>query len=148
MNPFLMDPQSRLGDWKEFRKSLAALPEDAQLVAVATYWAKAPLGKLAYDLDHPETIPSPWEMISAGDWCENSLAIGMEFTLRLAGWNADRLQLAMIRDYDISEMKVILIIDGRLALNYSYEEVCDYPTSRHDILGRWRFTGKFYVSEA
>jgi hypothetical protein len=145
MNPFLMDPRARLGDWKDFRKQLATMPEAEQLQAVADYWAKAPLGKLAYDLDTPENIASAWEMVSAGDWCENSVPIGMEFTLRLAGMDASRLELAMIRDYDLSVMKVVLIIDGQHWLNYSYGQVCDTPTSRHDVVGRWRFTGKFYA---
>jgi hypothetical protein len=145
MNPFLLDPKARLADWKDFRKQLSLLPEDEQLQRIAAFWAKAPLGKPAFDLDEPADIAGPWEMISAGDWCENSVAIGMEFTLRLAGMASDRLELVLIRDHDISEMKVILIIDGQKVLNYSYGEVCDYPTSRHDVLGRWRFTGKFYA---
>lgn len=148
MNPFLLEARSRLADWKDFRKSLTILPEQEQLDAVAAYWAKAPLGKLAYDLDSPETIPSAWEMIGAGDWCENSVAIGMEFTLRLAGWDVSRLELAMVRDFDISEMKVVLIIDGQKWLNYSYGQVSNCPTSRHDIVGRWRFTGKLYAPVA
>lgn len=145
MNPFLLDARERLADWKEFRKSLTGLPESEQLDCVAEYWAKAPLGKLAYDLDDPEGIPSPWEMVSAGDWCPNSIAIGMEFTLRLAGWDAERLLLAMIRDYDISEMKVVLIIDENRWLNYSYGLVSETPKTRFDIIGRWHFSGKFYA---
>lgn len=144
MNPFFLDPKARLGDWKEFRKALTDLPEEEQLNRVAEYWAKAPLGKLAYDLDEPDDIPSAWEMVSAGDWCADSIAIGMEFTLRLAGMSADRMQLAMIRDYDISEMKVVLIIDENRWLNYSYGQVSETPTTRFDIIGRWRFCGKFY----
>lgn len=145
MNPFLLDARQRLADWKEFRKALTVLPEAEQLEAVAHYWAKAPLGKLAYDLDDPEGIPSAWEMVSAGEWCANSIAIGMEFTLRLAGWAPERLLLAMIRDYDISEMKVVLIIDGNRWLNYSYDQVSDTPTTRHDVIGHWRFSGKLYA---
>lgn len=144
MNPFLLSPKGRLDDWKNFRKSLANLPENEQLKQVALYWAQAPMVKIAYDLDQPENIPSAWEMVSAGSWCENSVAIGMEFTLRLAGIAADRLQLALIRDYDISEMKVILIVDGTFALNYEYGEVTTIPSTNHDVLGWWQFTGKTY----
>lgn len=145
MNPFLMDPKSRLGHWKEFRKALTAMSEADQLQAVADYWAKAPLDKIAYDIEDPESIPSAWEMVSDGNWCRNSVAIGMEFTLRLAGWAPERLRLAMLRDYDISDQMVVLIIDGIRVLNYSYGLVTDYPATRHDVVGSWRFSGKFYT---
>lgn len=144
MNPFLLGAKDRLGDWKDFRKSLITMNEQKQIAAVVNYWSKAPLIKHAYDLDNPDTIPTPWEMISLGDWCVDSVAIGMEFTLRLAGWDSSRLKLVMVRDYDISEMKVILIIDEMYWLNYSYGMVCNTPTSRYDIIGQWRFSGKHY----
>jgi hypothetical protein len=147
MNPFLLDPKDRLGNWKELRAALSGLPEDEQLKTVAEYWAKAPLDKFAYDIDQPDTIPSPWEMVSDGNWCRNSVAIGMEFTLRLAGWSPSRLRLAMMRDWDISEQIIVLIIDDSRVLNYSYGSVVEYPKTRHDIVGAWRFTGKFYSPE-
>ncbi len=112
---------------------------------VARYWAKAPTSNFAYDIDDTDSIPSAWEMISTGEWCRNSIAIGMEFTLRLAGWPTDQLILALIRDFDISEMNLVLIIDESKLLNYTYGEVSEYPNTHHDILGRWRFNGRVYT---
>ncbi len=146
MNPFFLSPEERLADWKALRTSLANLPEDLQLSTVATYWSRAPLLTMAHDCERPQDLPTPWEMISEGNWCRQSVAIGMEFTLRLAGWSADRLRLQMIRDYDESEVFLLLIIDGEKVLNYNHGTVTEYPTSRHDITGRWAFSGKFYRS--
>ncbi len=148
MNPFLLEPEARLGDWKEFRRSLASLPEEEQINAVVAYWAKAPIVKHAYDITMPEEIPSAWQMVSDGEWCRTSVAIGMEFTLRLAGWDASRLKLRLIKDWDLSEIILILIIDESRVLNYSYGKVSVYPESRHDILGDRHFSGKLYVPEA
>jgi hypothetical protein len=145
MNPFLMSPQERLTDWKRFRESLRTLDEINQLSAVAKYWAQAPLMGLAHDIEFSEKLPSPWEMISEGNWCRNSIAIGMEFTLRLAGWNSSRLNLHMLRDWDLSEVILILIIDESKTLNYNYGEVTEYPNSRHDVTGSWSFSGKLYT---
>lgn len=145
MNPFLLPPQERLADWKLFRESLKSLPEENQLTAVALYWGQAPLMKLAYDIERAETLPSPWEMINEGSWCRNSVAVGMEFTLRLAGWDPRRLELRLIRDWDISEVILLLIIDGKEVLNYTYSTVTEYPKSRHDVTGSWSFSGKFYT---
>ncbi len=144
MNPFILSPKERLADWKGFRESLKALPERDQLDAVARYWALAPLLSHAHYPD-VEKVPTPWEMISEGNWCRNSVAIGMEFTLRLAGWKAERLELQMIRDYDLSEIIMVLIIDGQSVLNYNYGEIADYPKTRHDITDSWVFSGKLYT---
>ena len=144
MNPFMLPSQDRLEHWKNFRTELSTFSSDEQLARVAAYWALAPLSKMAYDIERPETWPGPWEMISEGQWCRNSVAIGMECTLRLAGWNSSRLQLAMIRDYDLSDQVAVVIIDDRKLLNYTYSEVADYPDTKHDVVGRWQFSGKFY----
>lgn len=144
MNPFLLDATSRLHDWKEFRNSLSEMSEDDQLTAVAKYWAQAPLLKLAYDIEQAHTLPSPWEMISEGNWCRNSVAVGMDFTLRLAGWSKDRLRLSLIRDWDLSEIILVVIIDGTKVLNYNHAVVSGIPETKHDVVGQWHFSGKLY----
>jgi hypothetical protein len=148
MNPFILSARDRLDHWKQFRKELLALQEKEQTERVARYWALAPLSRIAYDVERPDTWMTPWEMVSAGDWCRNSVAIGMEFTLRLAGWHPDRLQLENIKDYDLCDQMMVLIIDGQRVMNYTYAEVVDYPIAKHDVVGRWRFSGKFYVPVA
>ncbi len=144
MNPFILSSKDRLAHWKQFRKDLSALTEEEQLVSVVEYWALAPLSKLAHDMERPNDCPSPWEMIGDGNWCRNSVAMGMEFTLRLAGWDSQRIQLLMIRDWDISEVIMVVNIDESKVLNYTYGTVVDYPDTRHDVIGRWRFCGKLY----
>lgn len=145
MNPFVLPPQERLDHWKQFRKELASFSEQEQLEKVAAYWSLAPLSNIAYDVERPDTWPTPWEMVSEGDWCRNSVAIGMEFTLRLAGWSSDRLTLAVVRDYDLSDQIMVVFIDDSKVLNYTYSEVVDYPETKHDVIGRWRFCGKLYT---
>lgn len=146
MNPFLLSPQERLTDWKSFRKTLLELPEQEQLSAVATYWSQAPLATIAHDVERPDTWPTPWEMISEGEWCRNSVAIGAEFTLRLAGWDSSRLTLAMIRDWDVSEMVFVVIIDESKLINYTYGSVSEYPKTRHDLVSKYRFSGRLYTA--
>jgi hypothetical protein len=144
MNPFLLDPTSRLQDWKDFREELRVEPESKALQLTADYWAKAPLMKCAYDFNDCTDWPSAWEMINAGEWCPYSVAIGMEFTLRLAGWNPERLTLLTIRDYDISDERMILKIDESLVLNYNVGMVEEYPKTTHDVMAAFRNDGKRY----
>lgn len=99
---------------------------------------------MAYDPEELNTYPTPWEMMSANDWCRNSIAVGMEFTLRLGGWAANRLQIQMIRDYDISDQKLVVIVDGKYFLNYEHGSVTPIPETNRDVLATWAFTGKHY----
>jgi hypothetical protein len=145
MNPFLLASRERLSAWKTFRTSLPALSEPEQLRAVAAFWAQAPIGTYAYDADDCSKWPTPWEMMADGSWCRNSVAIGMEFTLRLSGWDPARLCLQFIRDTDLSEEILVLIVDGNRWLNYEYREVVSVPETKWVPLFSCRHNGKNYV---
>ena len=144
MNPFLMQPRELLSQWKMVRNQLRELPEKEQLLSVVSFWIKAPLKKMAYDPETLDDYPSPWDMMNENDWCQNSVAVGMDFTLRLGGWSADRLQIKMIRDYDLSIQRLVLVVDGKYFLNYEYGEIVEALSANHDVLDTWQFTGKHY----
>lgn len=118
-----MNSQDRLADWKNFRQSIAELSDIDKFKKVVEYWSQAPLEKIAYDIEDVENIPTPWEMMDANDWCRNSIAIGMEFTLRLSGVDKNRMELRMIIDPSISDMMLALIIDNRYILNYDWGNI-------------------------
>jgi hypothetical protein len=144
MNPFLLPPGQLLADWKAFRQSLAGQSDIEQLNAVARYWGQAPLKTMAYDPEALDTYPTPWEMIGENDWCQNSVAVGMDFTLRLAGWAPDRLRIKMMRDYDISVQRLVVEIDGKYLVNYDHGVAIEIPNTRFDILQTWGFKGRKY----
>lgn len=133
-----------MADWKAFRISLSELPLDEQLYRVADYWSKAPLMKHAYDCEDYGSLPGPWEMILQGDWCRDSVAVGMEFTLRLALAEIEDMKLCMYRDYNISAQMLCLKIDNKLLLNYSLGEVVDIPSDGIFLLTQFKFNGRSY----
>lgn len=121
------------------------MDEMTQLQAVADYWAKAPLLTIAYDPSDAVTWPTPWEMLHANNWCRSSVAIGMDSTLRLAGFPADRMTLKLIIDRDIEQMLLCLMIDHTWLLNYDWGIVKPYPKTDHATIKAWRFKDKAYV---
>ena len=129
---------------KAFRNELTNHSEAEQLKFVAEYWSRAPISTMAYDPEKLNELPTPWEMMCNNDWCRNSLAIGMEFTLRLIGWAPERMTIRYIKDYDISDQTLILEIDEKTWLNYDYGMAVNKPNTKHVMLESWRFTGKFY----
>jgi len=145
INPFLLHPQERLDNWKTFRKSLHDQPELTQLEAVAAYWANAPILKIAYDPEAPEAWPTIWEMVNAGEWCRNSIAIGMEATLRVSGWHPDRLELLLVNDREISDMMLLVRVDSTWAMNHEWGVLKPYPTGNVATIRRYCWKGQGYA---
>lgn len=115
----------------------------AKVEAVAEYWSKAPLIHRAYDPDDAAHWPTPWELLHHNQWCRNSVAIGMENTLRLAGVAPERLTLQLITN-NISDTLLVLIIDGTMVLNYNWGQVQSIPLDDHVVIRRWRFADRSY----
>lgn len=144
MNPFLLSPEERNHEWKACRERLKTMNEDEQLAEVSAFWAQVPLSKTSFDITDPTTWGTPWEMMHAGNWCALSRAIGMDFTLRLGGWNPDRLRLILANDHSNSETIMVVEIDNQIILNYDMRKPINMPTRPWTIIGTWKFTGKFY----
>jgi hypothetical protein len=145
MNPFLLASSERRSHWKTFRQGLELLDMPAKLTAVAQYWSQAPLlCQRAYDPDDAAHWPTPWELLHYNRWCRNSIAIGMENTLRLANVSADQLTLQLISDSQNVDL-LVLIIDATAVLNYNWGSVQYIPLFNHVVLRQWRFTGRSYI---
>jgi hypothetical protein len=143
MSPFLLTTEERLADWAAMRRSLSGKSDHDQLLAVAAYFAQAPLVKIAYDPDDPSAWPTPWEMIHHNEWDRDILAVMMEATLRLAGWNPDRLCVTRLDDR--TNLRSVVGVDQTHALNYDWGMVTTLPTTGCHIRHRWRFSGRHYV---
>lgn len=145
-NPFveLSSSGDRIASWKQVRKMIEGLEDIEALEIVAEYWSYALLSSYSYPIDDIENWPSEWELVGSGNWCRDSVAVAMETTLRLAGWDASRLTIQYIRDYEISEEILILKIDDQYALNYKVGKVSQYPKSSVIVTGIWQHAGKKY----
>jgi hypothetical protein len=142
-NPFLLAAKDRLSQWIALRSELSTMPEKDALVSVARYWASAPFQPKSRPCD-PSSWPSAWEMLHHGSWCRNSIASGIEATLRLAGWQTERLSIIAIREADGSEFSVTQI-DGGPVLNYVWGRVTDGLGSSSRIVATWLWSGRGYV---
>lgn len=145
MNPFLLSPRGRLTVWKNLRLSLNDdAPEDDKLARVARFWGQCPIQRHALDTDRPSTWMTCWEMLHYNDFDKNAIAVGMEMTLRLAGWAADRLMLIMIMDQVLDDMFMVLKIDDAKLLNYNLNCVSKLPESGFEVLKQYQYVGKCY----
>ena len=122
MNVFMMSPSERLDAWGSFRDSLPSMSEQEQYANVAKFWAQCPFSKWVIHPEDSRNWPTTWELLHDGNYCRNSIAVGMESTLRLSGVAPERLKLVMARHIDDQEEFFVVIIDDTHVLNYSYGE--------------------------
>jgi hypothetical protein len=148
MNPFKSSPTQRLATWAAFRDSLPNLTEAEQIQQVAEFWAQCPFDRWLLEPSAPETWPSVWEMLYEGTYCMNAVAVGIETTLRLAGWDANRLELVMMKEVDnISAEYFVVKIDGTHILNYSYGKCVPVAETQGKVEFQYayRWAGRTYA---
>lgn len=146
-NPFKLKPEERVKAWSDFRDSLKNFQEDVQLKMVAEFWKMCPFQNWTIDAEDPKSWPSMWEMLDEGYYCMNSVAYGIESTLRMAGWDPSRLELTMIRHTDMLCGEYFVVkIDGNKILNYSYGEIIPESEIRDKIkcIYSLRYSGRGY----
>lgn len=140
-------PSERLDEWTTFRDGLPSLSESEQLSQVCRWWGLAPLNKRSLDPQDPKSWMTVWEMLHTGDMCQNSIAIAMESTLRLSGWDASRLALQMVRSEEENAEFLVVKIDDEYLLNYSYATPVNLDaTIRNDITIEFeiQYSGRAY----
>ena len=134
MNIFLLPATQRILEWRKFRENISKLDETHQLKETCEFWANAPLQTYALDWDQAVNWPSAWQLIYEGNFDSIVVALLMEQTLILVGWDPQRLQLIYLRNAKISDQMMILLVDGKWALNYSVHEVYDFSKIKDDCI--------------
>lgn len=124
---------NRLKDWRALREHLATLDENDQIEALRTYWEKMPMSLHVLDYDNAKEWPTPWELISENYYDTNVIAYLMMETLKNIGWSEDRFELAYIQDKNDNSRLMVLILDNKNVLNYSYGEIVSLDNVRENI---------------
>lgn len=125
--------------WRDFRISIKDLPEVDQLQKIAEFWSKAPLITYSIDWDRPDTWPSAWELIHEGNFDNSAIGYLMEQTLIMLDWSPDRLLLTYIRDKNNQDQMMILIVDDKYVLNYSWGEVFNIDAIRNNCVSMIKY---------
>ena len=125
-------PSTRLSQWREFRKGLDTDNTQEVCNIVIDWWKMAPISKMSIDPVDSSTWPTPWEMLHSGDFCENSLALGMSYTIYYANETIPN-ELLYVTDRKNSTQKLCAWIDNKYLLNYSYGAISTLPTGNVNV---------------
>jgi hypothetical protein len=149
MNPFMLMPSERLDEWTSIRDGLPSLVESEQLEQVCRWWGMTPLSKRTVDPFDPKAWPTVWEMLHDGNLCQNAVAISMESTLRLSGWDPSRMVIQMVYSNEENNEFFVVKIDDKYLLNYTYATPALLSDVEDDIEVRYeiQYQGRSYKAK-
>ena len=125
-------PSTRLKRWRAFRKGLNTDDTKNVCEIVIDWWKMAPISSWTIDPVNSNTWPTPWEMLHSGNFCENSMALGMSYTIHYANENIPN-KLLYVTDRKNSIQRLCALIDNKYLLNYDYGAICTLPTENISI---------------
>ncbi len=126
-------PSKRLTMWREFRKSLDTSNTLEVCETVIKWWETAPLVSISIDPVDASQWPTPWEMLHQGDFCEDSLALGMSYTIFYANPDISN-ELIYVTCLGESFQRLCTLIDNKHLLNYHRSKISILPTDGCSVL--------------
>lgn len=125
-------PSARLKRWKEFRQGLDTKSTFEMCKTVIFWWESAPIVNITIDPVDSTQWPTPWEMLHQGDFCENSLALGMSYTIYYANQTIPN-ELIYVTCNGRSFQKLCSLIDNKHLLNYERGTISNFHDSECSI---------------
>lgn len=121
-------PHTRLKMWREFRLSLDIENTLEVCQTVVDWWKSSPISSISIDPVDSNFWPTPWEMLHKGDFCENSLALGMSYTIYYANPRIPN-RLVFVQNPKDSIQRLCALIDEKYLLNYRHGVISSRPKS-------------------
>ena len=125
-------PSTRLSLWRQFRKGLDINDIEQFCQTVVDWWKYAPISSITIDPVDSSTWPTPWEMLHSGEFCEDSMALGMSYTIYYADEDMPN-ELIYILDREKSMQQLCTLIDNKYLHNYEHGSISTLPTDNSVI---------------
>ena len=126
-------PHNRLKRWREFRQSLNVNNTYEVCDTVVKWWSTAPTVSISIDPVDSTSWPTPWEMLYSGDFCDDSKALGMAYTIFYTNNNINIDMLYLI-DEQRSIQKLCALVDHKYLLNYEHNVISTKPKPGINII--------------
>lgn len=121
--------------WRSLRETSKnhSLPEIINMVN--TWWTYTPWVRKTIDPYNFKTWPNPWDMISLGEFCRNSIALGQAYTLWLCA-PEDQIEIWLINNFSELDIHLIVVIDQKIILNYTLGQVMNIEECNFELLSK------------
>lgn len=121
---FATSQKERLARWRKFRKTLLLLPIEESLQACVDWWKQTPISSNVFDPFSPETWLGPWDLIWESNFDENSVALGMAYSIHLE--NIAECELLLVQQHENNQPRLVVLVDNQYVLNYSYGTITSF----------------------
>tara|TARA_B100000035_G_scaffold314094_1_gene329436 strand:+ start:9674 stop:10108 length:435 start_codon:yes stop_codon:yes gene_type:complete len=139
-NVWQQAPKTRLKLWRDFRLQLDSVDyEEDCLQAVVDWWKSAPVGSRELDIYDVESWPDPWQLVYNNALDENSIALGIAYTLHLIDWECEVL---LVQNQEESWIRLIVLVDDKYVLNYTYGKV-----EETSVLNNCQIVEKYFTNQ-
>ena len=112
--------EERIQRWRDFRESLAGLPDEEVLNNVAEFFASVPIGGRCIDYYTPESWPNPWELLYHNLFCTSSISLLIYHTLCIT-LGSERVQIILADTKD--DLCLLPLVDNKYIFNLELGKV-------------------------
>lgn len=143
---WLLDPNERLHDWKEFRKNIGEVDVEQAVKDTCHLWSYAPFVNYYLSADNTSEWPDPWTLLYENYYCDIAKTLGMLYTLYLSshyGKNIADLEIKIFKDKDNKDVFNTLWVDqGKYILNFVYDTVVNKTLFDENLILMHRYSVK------
>lgn len=122
--------------WREFRQQANDKTISDMIDLVNQWWTFTPWVRKTIDPYNPESWPTPWDMISKGEFCRSAIALGQAYTLWSCFPNAD-VELWLINNFGEKDVHLVVVIDQKTLLNYTLGHVQTLEECDFEVLNKF-----------
>ncbi len=122
--------------WREFRDQAKDKTLDDIIELVDQWWTFTPWVKKTIDPYKPETWPTPWDMISKGEFCRSAIALGQAYTLWMCFPQANT-ELWLVNNFSEQDLHLVVVINEKTVLNYTLGHVLPIEECRFEVLDKF-----------
>ena len=120
---FKLPASERLVRWRDFRKSLDALPLEKAIESTVDLWHGCPFSPYYLDPDKPETWPNPWTLIEENYYCDIAKSLGILYTIKFTQHNPEVELRIYIDPKTRYSYNLVWIEQGKYVLNLISDQV-------------------------
>jgi hypothetical protein len=116
INVFQQNYDTRLRSWYELRKKIESLDTETKCVEIDHWWQDAPLVNHHLHILDSNNWPGPWDLLVENTYCTVARALGMCYTLLLAG--EKDIELVEATDKTGDDVVLVLVDNAKYILSY------------------------------
>ena len=125
MNIFNGTGDQIVSQWKSLRKEITGINKNERISKTISFWKYAPLVNFVLNYNEYMRWPTPWDIIHDNFYDSISIAYLMSQTLLMSGDDESEHEFRYVKINDETDYLMILVINQKYVLNYSYDSVID-----------------------